>query len=140
MSSRHRAREAVLQMLFQLESTKDSPSRVIALYKNSFAEGGIPDEFSISMFNGVANSLNKLDETLTSASDNWRLERMSRVDRNILRLGAYELADISEVSDAPAKVAINEAVELAKKYGAEESASFVNGILDRIAKETSKID
>ena len=72
----------------------------------------------------------ELDEMITSASKNWRIERMSRVDRNILRLGACELVAFRDV---PVKVVINEAVELAKRFGTAESSAFVNGVLDRIA-------
>ena len=71
----------------------------------------------------------EIDELITSSSKNWRLDRMSRVDRNILRLGAAELLS----SDVPVKVVINEAVELAKRFGTAESSAFVNGVLDRIA-------
>ena len=72
----------------------------------------------------------EIDELITSASKNWRIERMSRVDRNILRLGASELIAFKDV---PVKVVINEAVELAKQFGTAESSAFVNGVLDRIA-------
>jgi N utilization substance protein B len=78
----------------------------------------------------TVDNLAKLDEVIAGASKNWRLERMSRVDRNILRLATCELAHFPQT---PVKVAINEAVELAKRFGAAESAAFVNGILDRIA-------
>ncbi|MBN2527517.1 MAG: transcription antitermination factor NusB [Deltaproteobacteria bacterium] len=138
MATRRRAREAVLQMLFQFESTGDSPSQVIRLYRNSFAEGPIPDEFSIQLFSRIAQSVEAIDNTITSASDNWRLERMSRVDRNILRIGVFELRNGSD--ETPVKVVINEAVELAKRFGAEESAAFVNGVLDRIARESGAVN
>lgn len=137
MATRRRAREVVLQMLFQLEATKESPQTVVDLYRSAFGEGPLPDEFSIALFLNVASSIESLDNTITSASDNWRLERMSRVDRNILRMGVYEL---DNGADTPARVAINEAVELAKRFGADDSASFVNGVLDRIGKETRQIE
>lgn len=138
MATRRRAREAVLQMLFQLEATKEPPSKVVSLYKSSFAEGPIPDDFSVHLFSKIANNIDDIDKTITSASDNWRLERMSRVDRNILRLGVFELQHGTK--ETPLKIVINEAVELAKRFGAEESAAFVNGVLDRIAKETGISD
>ena len=133
MATRRRAREAVLQMLFQLEATAEPPREVIRLYRASFAEGPIPDEFSIQLFHSIADVVGQIDATIMTASDNWRLERMSRVDRNILRMGVFELQNSTQ--DTPVKVIINEAVELAKRFGAEESAAFVNGVLDRIAKE-----
>ena len=134
MATRRRAREATLQMLFQLEATGESPLEVVRLYRSSFAEGPIPDEFSIQLFHSIADGIDRIDNIIISASDNWRLERMSRVDRNILRIGVFELKNNSP--ETPIKVVINEAVELAKRFGAEESAAFVNGVLDRIAKDT----
>ncbi|MBN2342749.1 MAG: transcription antitermination factor NusB [Deltaproteobacteria bacterium] len=138
MATRRRAREAVLQMLFQLESTGDSPEAVLLSYRSSFGEGSIPEEFSIHLFTQIATHVAQIDHTITSASDNWRLERMSRVDRNILRIGVFELTQ-TEVA-TPVKIVINEAVELAKRFGAEESAAFVNGVLDRIAKDVGSPD
>jgi transcription antitermination protein NusB len=137
MTSRHRAREVVLQLLFQQESTDEAPSKILQLYRESFAEGPLPDQFCVDLFTKITTTLPEIDQTIIRASENWRIERMSRVDRNILRLAVYELV---YNSDTPPKVVINEAVELAKRFGAEESPSFVNGVLDRIAKESSKID
>ena len=85
----------------------------------------------------VAESIEKIDEIVVSVSDNWRLERMSRVDRNILRMGTHELTADEEI---PPLVVINEAVELAKRFGTEESPAFVNGILDRIAKDARRLE
>ena len=132
MAKRRRAREVVLQMLYQLEMSKVDADDSISLYKTSFGEGPRPDEFSIQLFKSVSQKIGELDEAIIEASDNWRIERMSSVDRNILRIGVYELRHEAEI---PVKVAINEAVEMAKRYGTEDSASFVNGILDRIARE-----
>lgn len=78
----------------------------------------------------------EIDQLITSSSKNWRLDRMSRVDRNILRLGAAELLTLKEV---PLKVVINEAVELAKRFGTAESSAFVNGVLDRIATAVGRV-
>ena len=83
---------------------------------------------------GVYANREDLDRMIQEASRNWRVERMSRVDRNILRLGAFEL---TQVDDIPAKVSIDEAVELGKKYGAEDSGAFINGILDTISTRTA---
>ncbi|HLL25956.1 MAG TPA: transcription antitermination factor NusB [Kofleriaceae bacterium] len=77
----------------------------------------------------------EIDELITSSSKNWRIDRMSRVDRNILRLGACELLAFKDV---PVKVVINEAVELAKRFGTAESSAFVNGVLDRIANAVGR--
>lgn len=84
---------------------------------------------------GVWERLEEIDALIGEAAENWRVERMTLVDRNILRLGAYEL---SLGSDIPFAVAINEAVELGKRFGAEESGAFINGILDRISEIVGK--
>lgn len=136
MATRRRAREVVLQMLFQLEGSGATSSQVVEYYKTCFGEGPLPDQFSIDLFTAVAGALEEVDGVITSASDNWRLERMSRVDRNILRMGVYEL---ESEADTPPLVVINEAVELAKRFGTEDSASFVNGILDRIAHDKRRL-
>jgi N utilization substance protein B len=136
MATRHRGREVALQMLFQLDASEAGVEEVIELYRTCFGEGSLPDEFAVSLFRRVAGRLDEIDRTIELSSDNWRLERMSRVDRNILRIG---VAEISKGDDVPARVAINEAVELAKRFGAAESPSFVNGILDRVARDGEKI-
>jgi len=136
MSTRRRAREVVLQMLYQLEASGQDPQGVLTSYRSSFGEGPFPDEFARETFLEVAGRIGALDETITSASDNWRLVRMSLVDRNILRLGVFELC---HRLDTPPRVAINEAVELAKRFGSEDSAAFVNGVLDRIARDLSRL-
>lgn len=136
MATRRRARECALQMMFQLDASEVSPRETVRLYKECFAEGILPDEFSIALFLGIAENLSNIDAVISKSSDHWRLDRMSCVDRNILRMGVYEILNSDEI---PPRVAINEAVELAKRYGAAESASFVNGILDRAARDKSKL-
>ena len=136
MATRRRAREVALQMLFQFEASELVAPTVVELYRRCFGEGPLPDEFSIQLFLSVANSVEKIDETITKSSEHWRLNRMSRVDRNILRIGVYE---ITHTDDIPTRVAINEAVELAKEYGTAESPAFVNGILDRVARDTKQL-
>jgi len=136
MSTRRRAREVVLQMLYQLEASGQEPARVLESYRSSFGEGPFPDDFAREIFLEVAGCVGELDGTIASASDNWRLVRMSLVDRNILRLGVFELC---HRLDTPPRVAINEAVELAKRFGSEDSAAFVNGVLDRIARDLSRL-
>lgn len=136
MSTRRRAREVVLQMLYQLEASGLEPQHVLDAYRSSFGEGPLPDEFARDMFLGIAARVPELDGVIVSASDNWRLERMSRVDRNILRVGVFELC---HRPDTPPRVAINEAVELAKRFGTEDSAAFVNGVLDRIARDARRL-
>jgi N utilization substance protein B len=136
MATRHRGREVALQMLFQLDASGVDAREVVDLYRNCFGEGALPDAFAVALFEEVTGHLEELDQIIEQSSNNWRLERMSRVDRNILRLG---VAELRKGDDVPARVAINEAVELAKRFGAAESPSFVNGILDRVARDGDKI-
>ncbi|MFO8071665.1 MAG: transcription antitermination factor NusB [Polyangia bacterium] len=136
MATRRRAREVVLQMLFQLEASGVTPEQALASYRECFGEGPLPDEFGVRLFRDVVARRDEIDRIIVEASANWRLERMSGVDRNILRIGAHELG---EGSGVPTRVAINEAVELAKRYGSSDSAAFVNGILDRIAHDESRL-
>ena len=91
---------------------------------------GAAQTFAKDLVAAAVSRAKEIDDLIASASKNWRLERMSRVDRNILRLGACELLAFHDV---PVKVVINEAVELAKRFGTSESSAFVNGVLDRIA-------
>ncbi len=136
MATRRRAREVALQMLFQFDASGISADDVVTLYKRSFGEGSLPNEFSIQLFLTISGVIDKIDAQITRCSEHWRLDRMSRVDRNILRIGVYE---ICLGDDVPVRVAINEAVELAKRYGTAESAAFVNGILDRVARDEQRL-
>jgi N utilization substance protein B len=111
-----------------------SPDEAVANTKDHF-DVGIPPEgeaFAGKIVDQAREHLADIDEALQSASKNWRLERMSTVDRNILRLATSELMYDETI---PTKVVINEAIELAKRFGTSESASFVNGILDRVASQ-----
>jgi N utilization substance protein B len=123
-------------MLFQFDASEITAKEVVELYRECFGEGPLPDEFSIDLFIGIANSLDAIDAAISQSSDHWRLDRMNRVDRNILRIGVHE---IMNAEDTPPRVAINEAVELAKRFGTAESAAFVNGVLDRVARDRSKL-
>ncbi|MBN2096932.1 MAG: transcription antitermination factor NusB, partial [Candidatus Omnitrophica bacterium] len=89
-------------------------------------------EFAVQLVQGTLKNLGQIDELISKYAQNWQLKRMAVIDRNILRLGCFELLFLEEV---PPKVAINEAVELAKRYGDSDSSKFVNGILDKINKE-----
>ncbi|HEX9622597.1 MAG TPA: transcription antitermination factor NusB [Polyangiaceae bacterium] len=137
MGARTTGREAALQMLFALDVAGGGPAEVIYDYWRELpgdAEGrGYADE----IVSGVAAGVERVDACVRAASTNWRLERMNRVDRNILRLGAWELLERPEV---PRAVILDEAVELAKRYGTEESGAFVNGVLDRIADDLGRAD
>ncbi len=137
MATRRRARECALQMLFQFDAGDIPAADVVRLYKKCFGEGTLPDDFSVNLFSGIAEDLSSIDDVIASSSDHWRIDRMSRVDRNILRMGVFEILNAD--SGTPPRVAINEAVELAKRFGTAESPSFVNGILDRVARDKLKL-
>jgi N utilization substance protein B len=127
MSRRSRAREVALQILFE----DDVNPRAALEDTKRFIAGrlGAPDleEFCLSLIQGVRRNQGELDALLSKTADNWSVGRMAATDRNILRLGAFEIL----YTETPDRAAINEAVELAKRYGTAQSAHFVNGILDK---------
>jgi N utilization substance protein B len=134
MSRRSRAREVALQLLYQQDQNK-KPMKPAAAAE--FARGRLPGDpeavtFCLALVAGVAAKKEAIDATLTTTAENWRLSRMLPSDRNVLRLGTYELlhADPPE----PVPVVLNEAIELARRFGTADSPGFVNGILDRVAK------
>ncbi|MBM4374212.1 MAG: transcription antitermination factor NusB [Deltaproteobacteria bacterium] len=138
MGARTSGREAALQMLYSLDGVEYDAAevdRTILRYWREVPGDVEGREYADELVRGVAAALHKLDERIRSASRHWRIERMARVDRNILRLGVHELA---ECPDVPRPVVIDEAVELAKRYGAEGSSVFVNGVLDRIADDLGR--
>ena len=127
MSRRSRAREVALQILFE----DDVNPRATVTDMKSFVHGRLNnpelEEFCMSLILGVRRNQGELDQLLSKTADNWSLSRMASTDRNVLRLGAYEIL----YTDTPDRAAINEAVELAKRFGSAQSAQFVNGILDK---------
>jgi N utilization substance protein B len=137
MGARSTGREAALQMLFALEVSGNPAPRVSALYWRETPGDPEGREYADEIVLGVAEDLAAVDEAIRSASTNWRLERMARVDRNVLRLGAWELM---RRPDVPRAVILDEAVELAKRFGSEDSGAFVNGVLDRIAENLGRVD
>ena len=130
MGKRRRSRELAIKVLFHLEfSKKDDPAATFDLICNTFGISKDIEIFSKELVLGVCVHTKELDNSISEASQNWRLERIARVDHCILRLAAYELL---YRDDIPSKVSINEAVDLGKKFGTEESGAFINGILDKI--------
>ena len=135
MSRRSRAREIVLQILFQDDLNADSPESVQKRFMAGRLKGDIQlIEFAHELLEGVRQYRDEMDQRLAKAAENWKLTRMANIDRNVLRIGAYEVL----YADTPDRVAINEAINLAKRYGSNNSSQFVNGILDRLMK--SKTD
>ncbi len=127
--SRSRCRELALQFLYQAEFNGQRRAAEVTAFWQHFRKGTKTPPYLLELVEGVAAHLEELDALIASHSEHWRLERMAAVDRNLLRLATYELLYQPQV---PPKVVINEAVEMAKIYGAEGSGAFVNGILDRI--------
>ncbi len=135
---RRKAREHALQILFQLDIRKEKPSA--AVLKHFWAEYR-PDEeirdFAEAIVKGTYKHLPKINGLIHQCAKNWSLDRMAVVDRNVLRMAIYE---ILYRIDIPTSVTINEAIEIAKKFGTEDSGAFVNGILDRVARLTGKLE
>ena len=135
MGSRTKARECALQALYQLDTSGGSAADVLAgLWAHFEPVDDDTKTFAEALVRGAQREQAVIDQLIQGASTNWKIERMARVDRNILRLAVYE---ILKRSDVPVKVTLNEAIELSKKYGSEESSAFVNGILDRIANSAA---
>ncbi|MGL6094583.1 MAG: transcription antitermination factor NusB [Fimbriiglobus sp.] len=131
---RSRGREVALQLLFQADQNIAPPVRRKAVEK--FARDRLTDRdlvaFALGLFDGVEKTKPDVDKLITATADNWRLNRMNPVDRNVLRLGTFEL--LHDPDQAPVPVLLNEAIELARRFGTADSPGFVNGILDRIAR------
>jgi N utilization substance protein B len=131
LTRRSRAREVALQLLFQ----RDLNRYVIRETIEEFVRGRLRDEtlvpFTLSLYDGVDKNAADLDTRLAAAAENWRVSRMAIVDRNVLRLGAFELLHTPET---PPQVVLDEAIELARRFGAADSPAFVNGVLDRLRK------
>ncbi len=133
MGRRSRARAAALKALYLMEYNPMLPQEAVALVLELEGSGDDLKEFAGQLVASVHGHRREIDERLMAAADNWSLERMAVVDRNILRLGAAQLLFLG--SEVPPKVAIDEAIELSKVFGQEESWRFVNGVLDRIYRD-----
>jgi N utilization substance protein B len=128
---RTRARERALQALYQVDVAAVGIDEALLVFWKSFepTEREV-QELAEQLVRGVATEGRLIDDLIEGVSTNWRLDRMAKVDRNVLRLAVWELVR----GDAPVKVVINEAIELGKKYGSESTGAFVNGVLDKIAQ------
>jgi N utilization substance protein B len=140
-TKRHRARHAALQMLYQWEVGRAGVHEAIATYwparepEERLEEPN--EQFANDLLRGTVARVEEIDKMLAERAKNWRVERMAVLDRLVLRLAVYELL---AVPDTPAKVVINEALELARAYSGEEAVGFVNGILDAIRKDLGRND
>ena len=130
MPKRSKAREIVLQLLYQDDlNPQTNPAEGDALIERTLEREPLI-VFAKEILSGIRQHRSELSKLLEEAAENWTLERMAVTDRNVLRIATYEIL----YHDTPTPVAINEAIELARQYGSEESARFVNGILDKVAR------
>jgi N utilization substance protein B len=131
MNRRSRAREVALQLLFWRDHNPAADRPAVERFARERLRDPDLVAFCLELYDGVTGQAAAIDARLTEAAENWRLPRMAAVDRNVLRLGAFELSSRPET---PPAVAINESIELARRYGTADSAAFVNGVLDRVRR------
>jgi N utilization substance protein B len=131
MGARRKARELALQMLYQHDLSGNSPDAIVGTFEDLQKSKPTTRDFATRIFRGTVDHLSQIDEMITAQADNWRLSRMAVVDRNIIRMSVYEFM---HENDTPKLVIIDEAIEIAKKFGTQKSSQFINGILDGILK------
>jgi len=137
MPGRHRSRQHALQVLFLWDQRRQAIEDAISAFYDTLSSEeeepsrAEPDEFMETLVRGASENASDIDRRITEKSENWRLERMPAVDRNILRLAVYEMSELK----TPAPVVIDEALELARQFSGDESVSFINGVLDAVHKE-----
>lgn len=131
MGARRKARELALQMLFQHDMSGNGPDTIIATFEELQKAKPNTREFATKILRGTVEHMTSIDEMIQNQAENWRLSRMAAVDRNIIRMSVYEFL---HEDDTPKLVIIDEAIEIAKKYGTQKSSQFINGILDGILK------
>ena len=131
MGARRKARELALQMLFQYDMSANAPEQIIATFEELQKSKPNTREFATRILHGTVNHIAEIDDMIQNQAENWRISRMSTVDRNIIRMSIYEFL---HETDTPKLVIIDEAIEIAKRFGTQKSPQFINGILDGILK------
>jgi transcription antitermination protein NusB len=134
MGQRRRARESALQILFQIDFQDGDADQVILRYWAQNPAAAEVQDFAENIVRGVIEHSDEIDKSLSEHSTHWRLARMPAVDRNVLRIATFELLHDRDIDD---RIIMNEAIEIARRFGTEESAAFVNGVLDAMAKKRS---
>ncbi|MBW2265810.1 MAG: transcription antitermination factor NusB [Deltaproteobacteria bacterium] len=129
MGNRRRSRELAMQLLFQMDISGDRSKDAVELFCRHFEVPKKAKAFFLELVDGVMTCQDELDRLIKRFSQNWKISRMPSMDRNIMRVAVYELL---YCDDIPAKVSINEAIDIGKKFGTEHSSAFINGILDSI--------
>ncbi len=131
MGNRRQSREFAMQALFDMDMSHDSSDERFSLFCQNFDPPEKAKPFLIKLYKGVVEHKTYIDSLIDRFSSNWKIERISCVDRNVMRIAIYEML---YCDDIPAKVSINEAIDIGKRYGTDESGAFINGILDSIRK------
>jgi N utilization substance protein B len=131
MSARRKGRELALQVLYQLDMSGESSEQALRTFADSFEHTPGAREFGETLVRGVLDRREQIDASIAQASEHWRLERLSRIDANVIRIAVYEM---TTPPGLPLQIAINEAIEVARKFGTTDSAAFVNGVLDAVGK------
>jgi N utilization substance protein B len=135
MSARRKGRELALQVLYQLEMSGEPTEHALRSFADSFEQSPKAREFGETLVRGVLARRAEIDASIGAASQHWRLERLSRIDANVIRIAVFEMTDPPGL---PPEIAINEAIEVARKFGTTESAAFVNGVLDAVGKRLGR--
>lgn len=135
MGNRRQARELAMQALFYMDMRQESSQEMLALFCRCFPPSTKNLPFFMELVNGVMDHKAQIDAVIERFSNNWKISRMSCVDRNVMRIAVYEMLFRQDI---PSKVSINEAIDVGKKYGTEESGAFINGILDSIRAAQDK--
>lgn len=131
MGVRRKARESALKLLYAWEMSKNPVEQVIDYFWRYFEPQQEGRDFAEQIFRGTVAHIEELDQAIQQASAHWKLNRMAALDRNLLRLATYELYYLDDV---PKRVTLNEAIEIAKRFGTEDSWAFINGVLDKLAQ------
>jgi transcription antitermination factor NusB len=132
---RRKARELALKMLYQLETNNEGSELALDRYCETFPYQKDIMDYAMLLLSGIKKERETIDGFIASASEHWKMDRIALVDKNVMRIGVYEMLFSQDV---PPKVAIDEAIEMGKKYGNEDSGDFINGVLDRILKDYYK--
>jgi len=135
MGKRRKARELVLKSLYSYEISNMQPDSILADFFSSSTLDAPSKIFASELYKKVLENMDSIDNMIKECVENWDIKRLAIIDKNVIRMGVCELLFFNDI---PQKVSIDEAIELAKKYGAGDSGSFVNGILDHIAKHLNK--
>jgi N utilization substance protein B len=130
VGTRRKGRELAVQALYQIQMTSDASAAAVELFLSHFEGSANAKEFARRLVSGVISQKAEIDRLIEQSTENWKLARMAKVDLIILRIATYELVFCSDI---PLNVSLDEAIEIAKRYGTMESAAFINGVLDQVA-------